>query len=308
MEFKDYYAALGVKPDANDGDIKSAYRKLARQYHPDVNPGDTKAEDRFKEVNEAYQVLGDAEQRRKYNEMREQYSYWQQRGGSSNDFNWREWQQPAGGVYTSTVTPDDFEDLFGGGYSDFFSSIFGGRVAGASSRAYEPQPRRGRDLELEAEVTLEEAFAGTTRGIQIGDRTIEARIPRGVQNGARIRLSGQGSSGAAGGAAGDLYLNVVVLPNERFERNGDDLTAEVEVDFVTAAVGGEVRVQTLDGTAKLRVPARTQANTRFRLRGKGMPRRGNAEERGDLFARVRIVLPADLSDADLDVLQSLKRA
>ena len=156
-------------------------------------------------------------------------------------------------------------------------------------------------------MTLEEAFHGTTRSIQIGERTTELRIAPGVRTGSRIRFASQGSPGAAGGAAGDLFLSIEVLPDERYERDGDDLVTQVPIDFITAATGGEARITTLDGTVKLRIPPRTQADTRFRLRGKGMPRLGHAGERGDMYARARIVLPDDLNDSDLDTLRALKR-
>jgi len=203
MEFKDYYAALGVAPDADEQAIKQAYRKLARQYHPDVNPGDKQAEERFKEVNEAYQALNDPERRRKYDELREQYQRWQQRGGRG-EFDWgRAQAAPGEQVYTYNVSPEDLENLFGGAspFSDFFSSIYGQAGGGPTGRAREVRPRRGRDVEAPVEITLDEAFRGTTRGIQIGDRRIEARIPPGARSGSRVRLAGQGSPGVAGGGS-----------------------------------------------------------------------------------------------------------
>jgi curved DNA-binding protein len=309
MDFKDYYAALGVAPDASDQAIKQAYRKLARQYHPDVNPGDKQAEDRFKEINEAYQALSDPERRRKYDELRSQYQQWQQRGGRG-DFNWGQ-RQPAPGeqVYTN-VSPEDLEDLFGGDspFSDFFSSVYGGVAAGPAGRARELRPRRGRDIEAPAEITLEEAFNGTTRAIQIGDRRIEAKIPPGVRSDSRVRLAGQGGPGTAGGPAGDLYLVVQVAPHPRFERDGDDLWADVALDFFTAALGGNVRVPTIDGSVMLKVPARTQAARTFRLRGKGMPRLERPNERGDMYARAKLVLPEPLSDSELEALRQLAEA
>jgi len=308
MEFKDYYAALGVAPDADEQTIKQAYRKLARQYHPDVNPGDTQAEERFKEINEAYQALSDPERRRKYEELREQYQRWQQRGGRG-DFDWGR-GQAAPGQYTYSASPEDMEDIFGDAspFSDFFSSIFGQAADGPTRRAREVRPRRGRDVEAPVEITLEEAFRGTTRGIQIGDRRIEARIPPGVRSGSRVRLAGQGSPGAAGGPAGDLYLNVEIAPHPQFERDGDDLRENVPVDIYTAATGGQVRVPTLDGAVKLKIPPRTQADRVFRIKGKGMPRREKPTERGDLYARVKLVLPEPLSDTELETLRQLAQA
>jgi curved DNA-binding protein len=310
MEFKDYYAALGVAPDADDQAIKQAYRKLARQYHPDVNPGDNQAEERFKEINEAYQALSDPERRRKYDELRDQYQRWQQRGGRG-DFNWGRGQAaPGEQVYTYNVSPEDLEDIFGDAspFSDFFSSIYGQTEGGPTRRAREVRPRRGRDMEAPVEITLEEAFHGTTRSIQIGDRRIEARIPPGVRSGSRVRLAGQGAPGMAGGPAGDIYLSVEVVPHPHFERDGDNLRVDVPVDFYTAALGGDVRVPTLDGAVMLKIPPRTQADRTFRLRGKGMPRLERPDERGDMYARVKLVLPEPLSDTELETLRQLAQA
>jgi curved DNA-binding protein len=310
MDFKDYYAVLGVAPDADDQAIKQAYRKLARQYHPDVNPGDTQAEERFKEINEAYQALSDPERRRKYDELREQYQRWQQRGGRG-DFNWGQWQAaPGEQTYAYNVSPEDLEDLFGGAspFSDFFSSIFGQTEGGPTRRAREVRPRRGRDLEATAEISLDEAFRGTTRGIQIGDRRIEARIPPGARSGSRVRLAGQGSPGVAGGPPGDLFINIEIPPHAQFERDGDDLRVTVPVDIYTAATGGEVRVPTLDGSVMLKIPPRTQADRVFRLKGKGMPRLEKPAERGDLYARAKLVLPEPLSDTELEALRQLAQA
>jgi curved DNA-binding protein len=322
MDFKDYYAVLGVSPDADEQTIKQAYRTLARQYHPDVNPGDPQAEERFKEINEAYQALSDPERRRKYEELRQQYQRWQQRGeraprGERGDFDWGQWQSaPGEREYSYGGSPEDMEDLFGGEspFSDFFSSMFGqtggfGQAGGGrAQRTRESRPRKGRDIDADVEITLEEAFRGTTRSVQIGDRRIEARIPPGVRTGSRVRLAGQGSPGVAGGPAGDLYLNIEVLPNALFERDGDDLRVVVLVDFYTAAIGGEARVRTLDGEVKLKIPPRTQADRTFRLRGKGMPRLERPSERGDLYARIKLVLPEPLSDSELDTLRQLAQS
>jgi curved DNA-binding protein len=309
MDFKDYYAALGVAPDADDNAIKQAYRKLARQYHPDVNPGDTQAEERFKEANEAYQALSDPERRRKYDQLREQYRQWQQRGGRG-DFGGQGQAAPGGQSYAYNVSPEDMEDLFGGDspFSDFFSSIYGRAEGGRTSRTREARPRRGRDIEAVAEISLDEAFRGTSRGIQIGDRRIEGRIPPGARSGSRVRLAGQGSPGVAGGPAGDLYLNIEILPHAQFERDGDNLHITVPVDIYTAATGGEVSVPTLDSSVKLKIPPRTQADRVFRLKGKGMPRLEKPTERGDLYAKVKLVLPERLSDTEMETLRQLAQA
>jgi curved DNA-binding protein len=311
MEFKDYYQILGVSPDADEKTIRQAFRKLARQYHPDVNPGDKAAEEQFKAINEANQVLSDPEQRKKYDALRAQYQSWQQSGGRPRDFNWQAWSaQPGEGVYEQYGTVDDLHDIFGdeSPFSDFFTSIFGGARGAQRGAQRTSRPRRGRDLEVEAEVTLEEAFRGTTRALQIGDRRIEAKIPPGVYTGARVRLAGQGEPGRNGGSGGDLYLNIRVLPHATFERDGDDLFTEVPVDIYTAALGGEVRVPTLDGAVMLKVPPQTQSGRTLRLRGKGMPRLNDPNTHGDLYARVRLVLPAPLSERELQAFRELAEA
>jgi curved DNA-binding protein len=310
MEFKDYYQILGVSPDADEKTIRQAFRQLARQYHPDVNPGDKAAEEQFKAINEANQVLSDPEQRKKYDALRAQYQSWQQSGGRPRDFNWQAWSTPPGeGVYEQYGTMDDLQDIFGdeSPFSDFFTSIFGGARGARGTRRTSP-PRRGRDLEVEVEVTLEEAFRGTTRSLQIGDRRLEARIPPGVYTGARVRLAGQGESGRQGGATGDLYLNIRVLPHATFERDGDDLFTEVPVDIYTAALGGEVRVPTIDGSVMLKIPPQTQSGRTLRLRGKGMPRLNDPNTRGDQYARVRLVLPEPLSERELQAFRELADA
>jgi curved DNA-binding protein len=307
MEFKDYYQILGVSPDADEKTIRQTFRNLARQYHPDVNPGDKAAEERFKAMNEAYQVLSDPEQRKKYDALRAQYQRWQQSGGRPRDFNWQAWSaQPGEGVYERYGTVDDLQDIFGeeSPFSDFFTTIFGG----AQRAERTPRPRRGRDLESEVAVTLEEAFRGTTRALQIGERRIEAKIPPGVYTGARVRLAGQGEPGRQGGPAGDLYLNIRVAPHATFERDADDLFTEVPVDVYTAALGGEVRVPTLDGAVMLKIPPQTQSGRTLRLRGKGMPRLDDPNTRGDLYARVRLVLPEPLSERELQAFRELAAA
>lgn len=297
MNFKDYYAELEVAPDVDDQAIKQAYRRLAREYHPDVKPGDTRAEERFKAINEAYQTLSDPERRKKYDMLRQ----WHQYGGAGG-FDSGQWQYgPGARVYTGNISVEDLEDLFGNGsFADMFGSMMG-----QTGSSYTPRPRRGRDIEVPDEVTLEEAFSGTTRTVHIGDNRIEARIPPGVYTGSRVRIAGKGMPGTAGGSSGDLYLVVQVQPHPLFERDGNDLKTEASVDFYTAAIGGKTRVVTLDGTVTLKIPPRTQAGKMFRLSGKGMPRLDKPQERGDLYARIKIVLPESMSDAELDALRNL---
>jgi curved DNA-binding protein len=310
MDFKDYYEILGVPPDAEKKVIKQTYRELAKKYHPDVNPGNKEAEEKFKTINEAYQVLSDAEKRKKYDELRAQYQHWQQAGGRQQDFNWQNWSaQPGQGVHVQYASPEDLEDLFGSAspYSDFFNNIFGqvrGR-GGRSGRGTVSRPRRGRDVEYEVDLTLKEAYHGTDRLLEIDGHRIQAIIPPGVRTGSRVRLSGQGEPGYNSGPAGDLYLIVNILPDETFEREGDDLHIDVPVDIFTAVAGGETHIPTMDKPVILKIPPRTNARRSFRLRGKGMPHLGDPKTHGDLFALVRLVLPEPLTDKEVNSIREL---
>ena len=310
MDFKDYYEILGVPPGAEKKVLKQTYRQLARKYHPDVNPGNKEAEEKFKTINEAYQVLSDAEKRKKYDELRAQYQQWQQAGGRQQDFDWQNWSaQPGQGVHVQYAGPEDLEDLFGSAspYSDFFNNIFGQvRARGrGSGRGIASNPRRGRDVEYEVDLTLEEAYHGADRLLEIDGHRIQAVIPPGVRTGSRVRLSGQGEPGHNKGPAGDLYLIVHILPNETFECEGDDLHIDVPVDIFTAVAGGETRIPTLDRPLILKIPPRTNARQSFRLRGKGMPHLGDPKTHGELFAMVRLVLPDSLTDKEVNSIREL---
>jgi len=306
MDFKDYYEILGVAPNAEKKVIQQTFRQLARKHHPDVNPGNQEAEEKFKTYNEAYQVLSDAKQRQKYDELRAEYQQWQKTGHRQQDFNWQNWSaEPGQGARVQTVNAEDLEDLFGSDspYSDFFSSLFG--QTRKSGRGAAPGPRQGRDLDYEVDLTLEEAFQGTERLLEIDGHRIKAGLPAGVRTGSRVRLASQGEPGQNGGPAGDLYLIVQVLPHASFERDGDNLHMEVPVDFFTAIAGGEIRISALERPLILTIPPRTNAGRSFRLRGKGMPHLGDPKTRGDLFARVRLVLPDPLTDLEVNRIREL---
>lgn len=310
MDFKDYYEILGVAPNAEKKVIQQTFRQLARKLHPDVNPGNKEAEERFKTINEAYQVLSDAKQRKKYDELRAQYQQWQQTGGRQQDFDWQDWSvQPGKGARVQYASPEDLVDLFGSAspYSDFFTNIFGQayRSGRGSGQATSPSPRRGRDVEYAVNLTLEEAFHGAERLLEIDGHRIQAGIPPGVRTGSRVRLAGQGEPGQNNGLAGDLYLLIQVLPHDTFERDGDDLHIDVPVDIFTAIAGGEVRIPAMERPLTLTIPPRTNANRSFRIRGKGMPHLGDPKRRGDLFARVRLVLPDPLSDQEVDSIREM---
>ncbi len=310
MDFKDYYEILGVPPNADKKTIQQTFRQLARKHHPDVNPGNKEAEEKFKTINEAYQVLSDVKQRKKYDELRAQYQQWQQTGEQGRrDFDWQNWSTQADkGTRTQYANAEDLEDLFGSAspYSDFFSNIFGSKAS--SGRSAPVSPRRGRDVEYEVDLTLEESFHGADRSLEIDGRRIKAGIPVGVRTGSRVRLAGQAEQGQNGGTAGDLFLIIKVLPNETFEREGDDLHMDVPLDIFTAIAGGEVRILTLEKPLTLTIPPRTNANQSFRIRGKGMPHLGDAKIRGDLFARIRLVLPDALTDQEINSISMLASA
>ncbi len=319
MEFKDYYATLGVAKDASEADIKRAYRKLARQYHPDLNPGDKSAEARFKAVNEANEVLGDPDKRRKYDELGANWRAYdhapppgQGAGGWTPPFS------GAPGGYR-TMTPEEMEELFGGQggqdpFSDFFHTFFGGatqgrRTGGRAGRT--PRGGRGMDVEHPIDLTLEEAFTGTSRRLVTTrdgkERAVEVRIPAGVKDGARVRAAGEGAAAPRGGRAGDLYLTVRILPHPRFERRGLVLHVSLDIPVTTAILGGEVDVPTLGGSSvRLRVPPLTDHGRLFRLKGHGMPAVGKPDERGDLYGRVAIRIPSHLTDEERRHYEALR--
>jgi len=313
MEYRDYYQTLGVDRSAGDKEIKKAFRRLARQHHPDVNPGDTQAEERFKEINEAHEVLSDPEKRAKYDQLGNAYQNYQRTGGRPRDFNWGQWQSGAPGGQGARVrygTPEALQDMFGGGgaFSDFFSQMFGGMGRGGQRGGfrYQPQPQRGQDFVQEVEITLAEAYHGTTRAMQKDGRRLEVKIPPGARTGTRVRMAGEGSPGAAGGPAGDLYLRVRVMPDPRFEREGDDLHTTTPVDLYTAILGGQAEVPTLSGAVALTIPANTQNGRVFRLRGKGMPRLRQPDQHGDLYAKVDVQLPMHVTPREQELFTELR--
>jgi curved DNA-binding protein len=316
MEYKDYYKILGVDKNASEKEIKKAFRRLARQYHPDVNPDDAHAEERFKEINEAHEVLSDKEKRRKYDQLGADWQRWQQQGGRPGDYDWGRWTagRPGDGVHVRYGTPEDLQDLFGADspFSDFFSQIFGGMGgmgAGPRSGGFRQQirPQRGQNYEQQVEITLQEAYTGTTRILQKDGQRLEVKIPAGAKTGTRVRMSGHGGQGVAGGEAGDLYLRVRVLPDPRFERKDADLHTTVSADLYTMVLGGEVRVPTMTGHVVLTIPAGTQSGRTFRLRGKGMPHLRTPDQQGDIYAKVEVRLPTDLTPRQRELFEELQK-
>ncbi|MFH2102179.1 MAG: J domain-containing protein [Chloroflexota bacterium] len=288
MEYKDYYKILGVGRKAGADEIKSAYRKMAMQYHPDRNPGDKQAEERFKEINEAYQVLSDAQKRTRYDQLGDSYTDWRQSGAPGN-FNWGEWSsRPPGGVQV------DIEDLFGEGvFSDFFRSIFGGMGMPGNQRG-RGRPRTVRNFQQPVTISLRDAYTGTTRVLDTGSRRVEVRLPAGARNGTKVRVPGIGPAGPEG-QTGDLYLVMSIAPDPVFERQGDDLHAEISIDVFKALLGGEAEVNTLSGKVMLTIPPGTQPGARFRIASRGMPRLRSPESKGDLIIQVKVQVPRQLS-------------
>lgn len=324
MASKDFYQTLGVPRSASEKEIKAAYRKLARKYHPDVNPNDRASETRFKEINAAHEVLSDPDKRKKYDkygdrwEMADQIEEGQRRQSAAG------WARQGGG------------GGFGGDTNDFgsiFENLFRRERGGPRGQ---PAQRPGQDVETPAEISLEEAYHGTTRTLNLQsfepcktcggsgqvagavchacqgmgqiarNRRLEVKVPAGVKTGSRVRVAGEGQPGVNGGPPGSLFLVVTVQPHSRFDRRGDDLTVDAPVPYYTAVLGGEVEVATMTGRVALRIPELTQAGRQIRLKGKGMPVLGKPGESGDLFVRVSIQLPEHLSPAEREHFEALR--
>jgi curved DNA-binding protein len=298
MEYKDYYQILGVERGASADEIKKAYRKLAMQYHPDRNPGDKQAEERFKEMNEAYQVLSDPQKRTRYDQLGKDYSQWQQNGTPGN-FNWGQWTNQPGAQEVN------LDDLFGdGAFSDFFRSIFGGMAGGQAVRS---RSRGGANaVQQPVTISLEEAYSGTTRTLQTGIRRVEVRLPAGARQGTKIRVPGAGAVGADG-TASDIYLVLDVAENPGFERDGNDLHTQLTIDVFKAILGGEVEVRTLGGKVVLTIPAGTQPDQVFRLAGRGMPLLKEPGVKGDLYVLVKVQIPKALNARQKSLLEQASK-
>ncbi len=310
MEYKDYYKILGVERNASKDEIKRAYRKLALKTHPDRNPGDKKAEEQFKDINEAYQVLSDPEKRSRYDQLGESYTQWQQGGAPAGGFRWEDWFTNAQ-AQNANVDMGGLEDILGGEFSEFFSRIFGGMPnMGAPSSGRSSTRRNGRaqipSYQQDVTISLTEAFHGTTRQIQIDGRRLEVKIPPGAKTGTQVRVA-KSIPTSQGGQKGDLYLLIHVADDPRFEVQGEDLHTEVTVDLYTAVLGGEVTVQTLAGNVLLTIPAGIQPGQSIRLAGRGMPRLNSPSSKGDLFAHIKVKLPNNLTPRQKELFQELKR-
>ena len=316
MEYKDYYQILGVDRNASEKDIKRAYRRLARQLHPDVNPDDKRAEEKFKEINEANEVLSDREKRAKYDQLGASWQQWQRMGHDPGQFDWSQWFAGAPGG-ARVEWSGDLGNIFGGAgadmFSDFFRSLFGGMAGARRTRATDDLFRRttsrrttrGQDVEAPVEITLEEALHGTTRVLEQDGRRIQVKIPPGARSGSKVRIAGKGGPGYGGGPTGDLYLNITVKPHPVLKREEDNLRCEVDVDLYTAVLGGQARISTLNGDVSLNIPPGTNGGKTFRLRGKGMPNPRYPKQRGDLLATVQVQVPQKLSPREQELFEEL---
>jgi curved DNA-binding protein len=310
VQFRDYYETLGVSKTASEYEIRSAFRKLARKYHPDVAKDKKTAEEKFKQINEAYEVLSDPEKRRKYDQLGE---HWNQPGGFQPPPQWGGGHP--GGFRSSGGEDGGVEFEFGGtGFSDFFEAFFGGgrgRSAFGGFGQRDAMAERGHDVEADIMVTLEEALHGSTRQVSLrraGSKkteTYQVKIPRGVREGQRIRLAGQGEAGERGGKSGDLFLRVRLARHPDFSVEGSDLVHEVKIAPWQAVLGDQLMVPTLEGNARLRLSPGTQGGQRFRLRERGLP--GVSGQRGDLYVVVQIALPKKLTEREREIWEQLAR-
>lgn len=302
MEYKDYYQALGVDKKASQDEIKKAYRKLAVKYHPDKNPGSKTAEEKFKEISEAYEVLGDAEKRKQYDKLGANWKQYQHAGFDEGAYGGRG-RRPT----DSYGGPEESDFFDGSGFSDFFESFFGrGRRSGASpfGSAYDFEFPPG-DLTGEIAITLEEAYQGTERIVDLGGEKIKVRIKPGAYNGLTLRAKGKGQKSASG-KAGDLHLTIRVLPHPRYERNEDDIHMEAPVDLFTALLGGKQEVLTLSGKINIALKESTPNGKVVRLKGKGMPVYAKPGQHGDLYIKLLVKLPEHLTAHQRQILQKIK--
>jgi curved DNA-binding protein len=300
MTYKDYYKTLGVSKDASQKEIKKAYRKLAAKYHPDKNPDDKTAEEKFKEINEAHEVLGDPEKRKKYDVLGENWSAYQQGGGDWQQYTRSKQDRPGGQTYYYEGDPSEF---FGGDdQSSFFEMFFGkGGARQGGRRAF-----KGQDVEAEMPITLLEAYQGSKRTFEWNGKKMRITIKPGAYDGLKLKIKGRGRPGTNGGAAGDLFIILRTQPDPRFQRVGDDLLYEAEIDLYTAVLGGKIEIPTMTGPVKMNMPKGTESGKTLRLKGKGMPKYKNPNVFGSLLVKLSVRLPKDLTTEEEVLFEKLR--
>lgn len=307
MDYKDYYKILGVDKGASQSEIKSAYRKLAVKYHPDKNKGNKTAEEKFKEINEANEVLSDPEKRKKYDQFGSQWQHYQQQGGQGG-FDWSQFANQGGSQ--SFHYEGDLGDIFGNeGYSDFFDMLFGGGLRGASRRGRGNRTRtmKGQDAMAELPITLEEAYSGVSKVFTIDTQSIKLNIKPGIEDGHVLKIPGKGNPGIGGGTAGDLLISIRVMNHPEFERDGDDLHSELKIDLYTAVLGGKASFKSLKGNIKVEIPKGTQNGKVLRLQKLGMPKYDRKDEFGNLYLRLNIQIPTNLSNKEIELFKELQK-
>jgi len=302
MEYKDYYKALGIYKNASQDDIKKAYRKLALKYHPDKNPGNTVAEEKFKDIGEAYEVLKDPEKRKKYDQLGANWKQYEQAGFDPSAYGFTGGRP--GGRYHYEFRGDPSENFGGGGFSDFFESFFGGTSGGFSGFTNFEQDIPGSDLAGDVSITLQEAYHGTERIIDLGNEKIKVKINPGAYDGLKLRIKGKGQKGSRG-KAGNLYLSVKVKSHPLYKRKGDDLLLDVPIDLFVALLGNRQKIQTLSGQVNINIPEATQNGKQLRLKGKGMPKYGKPGY-GDLILTLIVKLPKRLTQEQKELIKKLK--
>jgi curved DNA-binding protein len=301
MEYKDYYKILGVNKNASDAQIKKAYRKLAIKYHPDKNQGDKNAEEKFKQVSEAYQVLGDADKRKKYDRFGDNWQYHQQ-AGQQRPFDWGQWENQ-GQTGKEYNFGGDFGEAFEeGDFSDFFETLFGSGFAGTRTKR---GVHKGHDLKAEIEISLEEAWSGTSKILELDGKKIKIKLRPGISNQQQLRIKGKGMPDPGGGEPGDLYLKVHVAPHPHFERKGNDLHSTVPVSVYTLVLGGKTTVRTLLGNVKIDIAPGTDNHKILRLKGMGMTDYNNPSEKGSLYLKIQAQIPKNLSKNEIELFRQL---
>ena len=310
MEFKDYYKILGVEKSATKEDISKAFRKLALKYHPDKNPNDKAAEEKFKEITEANEVLSDPEKRKKYDTLGANWNQYQSSGGGFEDFFSQYGGRRSGGGTTFEYS-GDFGDIFGGssGFSDFFESLFGQR-RGRGSEFFGEQKRaeKGQDFEATLYISLEEAYNGTNKDVLINGKKLRIKINPGTKDGDKLRLKEQGGASRTGHVSGDLYLTIKITKHPFYEVDGNDLYYDLVIDLYTAVLGGKQQVKLINGkTINLNIPKGTDSGSLFRIGKFGLKKSAVGDERGDLYVRVKVETPKDLSKKELSLFEELAK-